>query len=48
MRWTGPQILAQLPEINLICAGMGTSGMQMANLGGTIALTLRNQAQCRA
>lgn len=27
IRWTGPQILEQLPEINLICAGMGTSGM---------------------
>ncbi|KAI1475326.1 tryptophan synthase beta subunit-like PLP-dependent enzyme [Daldinia eschscholtzii] len=26
VRWTGPQILRQLPEINLICAGMGTSG----------------------
>ncbi|KAI2607792.1 tryptophan synthase beta subunit-like PLP-dependent enzyme [Hypoxylon sp. NC1633] len=26
IRWTGPQILKQLPEINLICAGMGTSG----------------------
>ncbi|KAI1377087.1 tryptophan synthase beta subunit-like PLP-dependent enzyme [Hypoxylon crocopeplum] len=26
IRWTGPQILRQLPEINLICAGMGTSG----------------------
>ncbi|KAI1826116.1 tryptophan synthase beta subunit-like PLP-dependent enzyme [Xylaria intraflava] len=25
IRWTGPQILKQLPEINLICAGMGTS-----------------------
>lgn len=26
VRWTGPQILQQLPEITLICAGMGTSG----------------------
>lgn len=26
VKWTGPQIHAQLPEINLICAGMGTSG----------------------
>ncbi|KAI5922078.1 tryptophan synthase beta subunit-like PLP-dependent enzyme [Camillea tinctor] len=26
IRWTGPQILRQLPDINLICAGMGTSG----------------------
>lgn len=26
VRWTGPQILAQLPEINVLCAGMGTSG----------------------
>ncbi|KAJ5824364.1 hypothetical protein N7447_006704 [Penicillium robsamsonii] len=26
IRWTGPQIFKQLPEINVICAGMGTSG----------------------
>ncbi|KAK5988875.1 O-acetylserine (thiol)-lyase-like protein [Cladobotryum mycophilum] len=26
VKWTGPQVLAQLPEINVICAGMGTSG----------------------
>lgn len=26
VRWTGPQILAQLPEINVLCCGMGTSG----------------------
>lgn len=26
VRWTGPQILAQLPEINVFCCGMGTSG----------------------
>ncbi|KAI1500226.1 tryptophan synthase beta subunit-like PLP-dependent enzyme [Biscogniauxia marginata] len=26
VRWTGPQILKQLPEVNLVCAGMGTSG----------------------
>ncbi|KAL1953280.1 hypothetical protein VTO42DRAFT_3314 [Malbranchea cinnamomea] len=26
IRWTGPQILRQLPEINVLCAGMGTSG----------------------
>ncbi|SPO01905.1 probable cysteine synthase B [Cephalotrichum gorgonifer] len=32
VRWTGPQILAQLPEINLLCAGMGTSGT-MTGLG---------------
>ncbi|CAG9976012.1 unnamed protein product [Clonostachys byssicola] len=32
IRWTGPQILEQLPEINLICAGMGTSGT-MSGLG---------------
>lgn len=25
-RWTGPQITKQLPEVNVICAGMGTSG----------------------
>ncbi|EXU94488.1 cysteine synthase-like protein [Metarhizium robertsii] len=25
-KWTGPQILMQLPEINVICAGMDTSG----------------------
>ena len=32
IRWTGPQILKQLPEINVICAGMGTSGT-MTGLG---------------
>ncbi|KAK7414820.1 hypothetical protein QQX98_006335 [Neonectria punicea] len=32
VRWTGPQILTQLPEITLICAGMGTSGT-MTGLG---------------
>lgn len=32
IRWTGPQILRQLPEINVICAGMGTSGT-MTGLG---------------
>ena len=26
MLWTGPQIMKQLPGINVICAGMGTSG----------------------
>ena len=26
IRWTGPQILKQLPDINVLCAGMGTSG----------------------
>ncbi|GJC87789.1 putative siderophore biosynthesis protein SbnA [Colletotrichum liriopes] len=26
VRWTGPQIFKQLPQITLICAGMGTSG----------------------
>lgn len=26
IRWTGPQIYKQLPEINVLCAGMGTSG----------------------
>ncbi|KAL2219222.1 tryptophan synthase beta subunit-like PLP-dependent enzyme [Thermoascus aurantiacus ATCC 26904] len=25
-RWTGPQILRQLPHINIFCTGMGTSG----------------------
>lgn len=25
-RWTGPQLLRQLPAINVVCAGMGTSG----------------------
>jgi cysteine synthase len=29
VKWTGPQILQQLPEINIICAGMGTSGESM-------------------
>lgn len=32
IRWTGPQIFKQLPEINVICAGMGTSGT-MTGLG---------------
>ncbi|PHH62157.1 hypothetical protein CDD81_7531 [Ophiocordyceps australis] len=32
VKWTGPQILRQLPEITLICAGMGTSGT-MTGLG---------------
>lgn len=32
IRWTGPQILKQLPDINLICAGLGTSGT-MTGLG---------------
>lgn len=32
IRWTGPQILRQLPNINVICAGMGTSGT-MTGLG---------------
>lgn len=32
IRWTGPQILKQLPEISLICAGLGTSGT-MTGLG---------------
>ncbi|KAM5356482.1 hypothetical protein ACJ41O_003128 [Fusarium nematophilum] len=32
IKWTGPQIFNQLPEINLICAGMGTSGT-MTGLG---------------
>lgn len=32
IRWTGPQILKQLPDINVICAGMGTSGT-MTGLG---------------
>ncbi|KIE02908.1 cysteine synthase B, partial [Metarhizium majus ARSEF 297] len=32
VKWTGPQILRQLPEINIICAGMGTSGT-MTGLG---------------
>ncbi|KAF7518237.1 hypothetical protein G7054_g13531 [Neopestalotiopsis clavispora] len=32
VRWTGPQIHEQLPEINVICAGMGTSGT-MSGLG---------------
>ncbi|EMD67112.1 hypothetical protein COCSADRAFT_33978 [Bipolaris sorokiniana ND90Pr] len=32
VRWTGPQILEQLPNIRLICTGMGTSGT-MTGLG---------------
>lgn len=26
IRWTGPQLLAQLPSINVFCAGVGTAG----------------------
>ncbi|KAI9372742.1 tryptophan synthase beta subunit-like PLP-dependent enzyme [Aspergillus egyptiacus] len=32
IRWTGPQIFKQLPEINVLCVGMGTSGT-MTGLG---------------
>ncbi|KXS95460.1 hypothetical protein AC578_4713 [Pseudocercospora eumusae] len=32
VKWTGPQILQQLPHITIICAGMGTSGT-MTGLG---------------
>lgn len=32
VRWAGPQIYKQLHEINVICAGMGTSGT-MTGLG---------------
>ncbi|CAG8274122.1 unnamed protein product [Penicillium nalgiovense] len=32
IRWTGPQVFKQLPEINVLCAGMGTSGT-MTGLG---------------
>ncbi|KAG5755659.1 hypothetical protein H9Q70_001727 [Fusarium xylarioides] len=32
VKWTGPQIYKQLPQINVICAGMGTSGT-MTGLG---------------
>lgn len=32
IRWTGPQIIKQLPEITLICAGMGTSGTDSQRL----------------
>jgi cysteine synthase len=30
--WTGPQILKQLPQIDLLCAAMGTTGT-MSGLG---------------
>lgn len=26
IRWTGPQLMRQLPQLTLFCAGMGTSG----------------------
>lgn len=26
IRWTGPQLMKQLPEINIFCAGMGSAG----------------------
>ncbi|KAJ5199003.1 hypothetical protein N7472_004207 [Penicillium cf. griseofulvum] len=32
VRWTGPQIFKQLPEINVLCAGIGTAGT-MTGLG---------------
>ncbi|KAE8355074.1 tryptophan synthase beta subunit-like PLP-dependent enzyme [Aspergillus coremiiformis] len=32
IRWTGPQIYKQIPEINVLCVGMGTSGT-MTGLG---------------
>ncbi|KAF3482151.1 cysteine synthase B [Arthroderma uncinatum] len=32
VRYTGPQIIKQLPEINVLCSGMGTSGT-MTGLG---------------
>ncbi|PNS17606.1 Cysteine synthase 2 [Sphaceloma murrayae] len=32
LKWTGPQLLRQLPEISVVCAGMGTSGT-MTGLG---------------
>ncbi|KAH5582645.1 hypothetical protein HBI24_114900 [Parastagonospora nodorum] len=32
VKWTGPQIHKQLPNINVLCAGMGTSGT-MTGLG---------------
>jgi cysteine synthase len=31
--WTGPQILKQLPEINVFCAAMGTTGRHQATSG---------------
>lgn len=26
MKWTGPQIIKQLPDISVFCSGIGTSG----------------------
>jgi cysteine synthase len=26
-RWTAPELLRQLPKMNVFCAGMGTSGL---------------------
>jgi len=34
VRWTGPQIMAQLPEINVFAASMGTSGISSVLLMG--------------
>jgi cysteine synthase A len=26
IRWTGPQLLKQLPDISIFCSGMGSAG----------------------
>ena len=35
MKWTGPQIIRQLPNIAIFCSGIGTSGMLLANYNMT-------------
>ena len=30
-RWAGPQLLMQLPEINIFCTGMGSAGERHTN-----------------
>lgn len=30
MRWTGPQLLEQLPQINIFCMGMGSAGQYIS------------------
>ena len=50
IRWTGPQIFRQLPEINVLCAGMGTSGT-MTGLGtyfGNVKPSVVRLAVCTA
>ncbi|KAG0644939.1 hypothetical protein D0Z07_9338 [Hyphodiscus hymeniophilus] len=42
IRWTGPQILKQLPEITMFCAGMGSAGC----VTGTGSFLKANRPKC--